>query len=55
MDEKELLLSNIAKNIIAYKTRYTQSKEAQQLVKEGMSRINKVIDNTLNKKDESIT
>jgi len=50
-DEKELLLSDIAENIVVYKTRFIQSKEAQQLIKDGMQCINKVIENDLNKKD----
>lgn len=42
-DERELFLGDLGKYYIGYKSKYIQSKIAKQLVKEGIKRIKKVI------------
>jgi hypothetical protein len=42
-DEKELFLGDAGKYFLGYKTKYLQSKIAKQLVKEGLSKINKIV------------
>lgn len=47
-DERELFLGEIGKYYWGYKSKYIQSKFAKQLVQEGMSKINKIVNNKIN-------
>ena len=47
-DEKDLLLGKIKDNFIIYKNKYNKSKETKQLVLEGMKRIRKFLDESIN-------
>ena len=44
-DEKELFLGEIGQYFWGYKSKYIQSKLAKELVKEGLNKINKVVNN----------
>jgi hypothetical protein len=42
-DEKELFLGEVGTYYWGYKSKYMQSEFAKQLVKEGISKINKIV------------
>ena len=46
-DELDLLLGNIAVGLASYKNRYDTSREARRIVKEGFTRIKKVVDKSI--------
>jgi len=51
-DEQELFLDTMATNIHSYKTRYNNSKTAKNIVKEGINKISKIVDNYLQQKEQ---
>jgi len=44
-DEKELFLGDVGKYFLGYKAKYIQSKLAKQLMREGLEKISKIVDN----------
>lgn len=46
-DEKELFLGDVGKYFFGYKSKYIQSKLAKQLMREGLAKISKIVDSSI--------